>query len=149
MKEGFKIADVDTHLMEPDYVFERYIDIAIYTGKWWEGQRFTDLAVEVENNWAEIKGTMKDLLLFQAKRKWALFYQKDLDKGATDLSEAITVASSTFDRQGLSESPETKYEVLVLPENVSSGGLLGVDVLHAAFLSKDMKAAVRPAKVKL
>ena len=26
MKDGFKIADVDTHLMEPDYVFERYID---------------------------------------------------------------------------------------------------------------------------
>jgi len=26
MKDGFKIADVDTHLMEPDYIFERYID---------------------------------------------------------------------------------------------------------------------------
>src|SRR6202161_687518 len=26
MKDGFKIADVDTHLMEPDYVFERYTD---------------------------------------------------------------------------------------------------------------------------
>src|ERR1700731_3615800 len=26
MREGFKIADVGTHLMEPDYVFERYID---------------------------------------------------------------------------------------------------------------------------
>jgi len=26
MKDGFKIVDVDTHLMEPDYVFEKYID---------------------------------------------------------------------------------------------------------------------------
>ncbi len=26
MKNGFKIADTDTHLMEPDYVFEKYID---------------------------------------------------------------------------------------------------------------------------
>ena len=26
MKDGFKIADIDTHLMEPDYVFEKYID---------------------------------------------------------------------------------------------------------------------------
>ena len=26
MKNGFKIADIDTHLMEPDYVFEKYID---------------------------------------------------------------------------------------------------------------------------
>ena len=26
MKNGFRIADVDTHLMEPDYVFEKYID---------------------------------------------------------------------------------------------------------------------------
>jgi len=26
MKDGFKIVDTDTHLMEPDYVFEKYID---------------------------------------------------------------------------------------------------------------------------
>ena len=26
MKNGFKIVDVDTHMMEPEYVFERYID---------------------------------------------------------------------------------------------------------------------------
>jgi uncharacterized protein len=26
MKDGFKIVDCDTHLMEPDYVFEKYID---------------------------------------------------------------------------------------------------------------------------
>ncbi|MGO9452065.1 MAG: amidohydrolase family protein [Candidatus Binataceae bacterium] len=26
MKNGFKIVDVDTHLMEPEYVFEKYID---------------------------------------------------------------------------------------------------------------------------
>src|SRR6266446_7329187 len=26
MRDGLKIVDVDTHLMEPDYVFERYID---------------------------------------------------------------------------------------------------------------------------
>src|SRR5260370_7748031 len=26
MRDGCKIVDVDTHLMEPDYVFEKYID---------------------------------------------------------------------------------------------------------------------------
>src|SRR5580700_1924484 len=26
MKDGFKIVDVDAHLMEPEYVFEKYID---------------------------------------------------------------------------------------------------------------------------
>ena len=26
MKDGFKIVDVDAHLMEPDWVFERFID---------------------------------------------------------------------------------------------------------------------------
>ena len=26
MKNGYKIVDADTHLMEPEYVFEKYID---------------------------------------------------------------------------------------------------------------------------
>ena len=133
--------------------FERYTDFAIYAREWYSGKRFCKLAVEVENSWNELKGTIKDLLSFQAQNKWAVFYH-DLDGNKienvkTELVDAIRTAWTALAQDGFCESRETKYEIIVLPEKISESSLKQLRVVEAVFSSGDWKTRALPVDVLL
>lgn len=131
--------------------FSRYTDIAISSGNWWKGERFKVLAVEVENAWSEIAGTIKDLLLIQARKKWAVFYgdvsDSNYPRAEKALKDAISSAWKSFKSNEFQENPNTCYEIVVLPGKIPDTGLRGASVLEMKFCSKD--AAEGEPKLKL
>src|SRR5699024_10062155 len=52
-----------------EYSKVRYIDFSYSIGDWWKGLKYPLLVGEVENDWKELHGTLRDLLQFQAKAK--------------------------------------------------------------------------------
>ena len=129
--------------------YERYTDISISYGNWWKGEKYVELAVEVENCWGELAGTLKDLLWFQATRKWAVFYSSNLQAAGTELSDTIDRVRTSFETQGSQENADTQYEIAVFPDSVSCSGLIGVEMLEVVFSSKEMRRRLTPAKIVL
>ena len=59
---------------ENSYIsYERFIDIGIREGNWWEGTMYWHHIVEIENDIAEFKGTLNDLFIIQSENKYAVF----------------------------------------------------------------------------
>ena len=65
--EVLKANKPETDLLIEELSYERYSDIACYVAPWWTGERWCELLVEVENNWKELKGTVRDVLSSQAR----------------------------------------------------------------------------------
>jgi len=105
-----------------EIAFERYIDVGLLSGNWWTGERRWELVVEVENDWGELLGTLRDLLNLQARYKWAVFYQRDPPAETAALAEAVQKVRELFNRDGFVESPNTAYEILVLPDSLLPKG---------------------------
>jgi hypothetical protein len=92
------------------------MDLLYFTGNWWDGERQALLAVEVENNWKEIRGTLRDLLQFQAAVKVAVFYSADIERAKRDIVEAATSVRDSFLSAGYTEAPSTAYLVIIGPD---------------------------------
>ena len=80
--------------------FERYVDVGLMSGEWWRGTARWELIAEVENNWAELRGTLSDLLNTQAKRKWAVFYSDDVEGVAEEVAAAVRDVRGAFANAG-------------------------------------------------
>lgn len=98
---------------------DRYVDLSFATGDWWIGAKRYHLAIEVENNWRELHGTLLDLYRFQARTKVAIFYNS-ADEAMTWLIDAAAEVARSFREQGLQESGETSYLLVLLPEGHST-----------------------------
>ncbi|MGH7136984.1 MAG: hypothetical protein ACREHD_14685 [Pirellulales bacterium] len=134
-----------------EFGLSRYTDIYIFSQDVWRtGNRFAQLAVEVESEWGELRGTLRDLLNFQAEQKWGVFYHDNLNRASGELHAACEAAWESFESQGFHESPNTRYEVVVLLDsNLPATGLLGQEILVAEFASKQGKAIPKPLRMKL
>jgi hypothetical protein len=99
---------------------ERYIDMSYSTGYWWTGNKQRLLAVEVENSWAELRGTLRDLLQFQAKTKMAVFYATPPEDREGELLEAAICVAKSFATDGFVEAAGTPYLVVIAPDSCSS-----------------------------
>lgn len=94
---------------------DRYMDFLFAMGDWWTGCKKYYLAVEVENNWPELRGTLLDLFRFQAMMKMAIFYSSDKNS-IIELNRAATEAANNFSIQGFQESNQTNYLLVILPD---------------------------------
>lgn len=131
--------------------FDRYHDIACYIGQWWTGERWSELIVEVENDWSELRGTLRDILSSQARRKWAVFYHSNLPAAAAELSNAVTEVWGHFRAQGFCENENTRYEVLVLPDHDPKfvGELTGSECAVYEFTAAEVPLSRGPKIVRL
>jgi hypothetical protein len=125
-----------------EFSYERYFDIAVFDGKWWEGKRRALLVCEVENDWAELRGTLRDLLNAQSLMKWGVFYHGNLESAKDELVKALAAVRQDFDDAGFLESKTAKYEIIVFPERLGDAGLLGAQVVIATCESDRMFADV-------
>jgi hypothetical protein len=113
--------DVEVH-------FGRYIDILYQKGAWYNGDATWEWIGEVENDMAEFRGTISDLLRFQARRKLGVFYyHKQLE--AENRAADIRAVFGYFEAGRFCEDPRTRYEILVLPEKLPDAGLLDAEIL--------------------
>jgi len=110
-------------------------DITIWADDWWQGKRYCRRLVEVENNWDELRGTLRDLFNHQAKQKWGIFYHNDFKSAIKEIFVAIKEVHNAFDESGFVESPSTHYEILLLPNTLPPSGFLGVPVAEVEFRS--------------
>ena len=125
------------------------MDFSPLSRNWYSGQRFVELAAEVENFWHELHGTLRDLLTFQAREKWGVFYHADLDPARRELQNATTAVWQSFETQGFQEAPSTAYEILVLPEQIPATGLIGHEIVFAEFASSLGTSIPYPTKMIL
>ncbi len=117
---------------EPVPLYERYTDICFQTGDWWAGEARWEWIAEVENNIAEVAGTVSDLLRIQAKRKLGVFYASD-QKNRQKVSQGVFTAFQAFRKGGFTEPDGTLYEILVLPDTLPPGGFTVCDALLFSF----------------
>jgi hypothetical protein len=99
---------------------DRYIDLSYAVGDWWKAEKDFLVAVEVENSWTELRGTMLDLVRFQAKLKVAVFYASAPRQKKDEVRDALDSVISNFHKQGFEESSETSYLVVVAPDTYGS-----------------------------
>lgn len=126
-------------------LFSRYVDIGYLAGEWWEGKRYWQWIAEVENSWKERKGTIRDLLLTQAKRKLAVLYPPGPDLDTTGIREEIRAIVTEFAGLGFSESRDAQYEILLVPDELEYDGEL---VLHAVLLSFSFSPSLQPSDIR-
>jgi len=117
--------------------YDRYIDIGVITRRsdWWQGQAAWELIIEIENNFNELYGTIRDLLNIQAKRKWGIFYHDNPSSIAEDLKDCIEKVFDSFHQAQFVEHKSTLYEIIILPNKLSNKGLVKEKVLSTSFLS--------------
>ena len=96
--------------------FTRYIDAAYYSGEWVRGKKGAHLAVEVENEFAELSGTLRDLFQFQAQLKVGIFYADRPSEVEGQVRAALADVAASFQVDGFSESSTTEYLVVIAPE---------------------------------
>ena len=82
-------------------------------------ERQPRLAIEVENDFAELRGTLRDLMQFQARLKVALFYSHDQPGHRPEVEQAVREVSTCFVSQGFMEAEDTQYLVILAPESCS------------------------------
>ena len=126
--------------------YERYTDIGFLSGEWWSGTSRWELIAEIENNWAELRGTISDLFHIQAKRKWCVLYHENLAVAADEALRAVGEVRHAVASSGIMENPKTAYEILVFPEELESG-LLGSDVVEICFLAGHLVDAVASRRI--
>ena len=141
-KQDSGISDFDSFVQGLSY--ERYIDIGVRLGDWWQGTAYWELIVEIENNWKELKGTLNDLFQCQSKLKWLILFSESPNSIEDELIISINNVYSFFLNNGFEENPMTKYEILVLPERLSKNGLKGEKVLEITFFRKDWPSLSKP-----
>jgi len=95
---------------------ERFMDLLYFTGNWWAGTRQALLAVEVENDWKELRGTLRDLLQFQARTKVAVFYYLASERIQTEVVEAMKSVAASFLNAGYAEAASTAYLLIIAPD---------------------------------
>jgi hypothetical protein len=98
----------------------RYIDFSFSIGDWYRGEKYPELAIEVENDWRELRGTLRDLCQFQAKSKVGVFYSESPAASTQDVIDALKHVADRFRRDGFMEAP-TPYLVIVAPEKCDLG----------------------------
>lgn len=94
---------------------ERFMDLLYFAGNWWAGTRHALLAIEVENNWGELRGTFRDLLQFQAAAKIAVFYYADAASAKAQVLSAVREVTESFLSTGFEEAASTAYLIVVAP----------------------------------
>jgi hypothetical protein len=113
---------------------DRYVDIGFGSGNWWRGESRWMLIVEIENDWRELMGTLADLQNNQSPDKWGVFYREDPKGASNELLAAVRGVRKSFERSGFLESPKTRYEVVVLPEQLpTNGGFRNLPALVLTF----------------
>jgi len=115
-----------------------YVDVVYGKGGWFAGKTCWGWIAEVENEFEEFKGTISDLLRFQAKRKLGVFYHQNLDDA--EKVGKFQVAFQAFVDAGFCESPDTRYEILILPGKLEIG-LLDTEILYVDFLHREYRNA--------
>ena len=121
-----------------EWLFSRYVDIGCQgCDTWFQGKAFWEWIVEVENDWKELKGTLADLLRTQAKRKLGIFYHPELENRNVkkELKKAVENVFDAFTGECFAESGNTFYEIIVLPEELSSENPGSFRCLNLSFCS--------------
>jgi hypothetical protein len=107
-----------------DWSFRTPRDIIAFEGKWKSGEQVALVIAEVENVIGEFKGTVSDLVSYQAPLKVAVFYQDSLtpEKLQTRETEIRGVLSYQFGK-GFREARDTEYLIVFGPATVSEEGI--------------------------
>lgn len=100
---------------------ERYIDVSYATGDWWKGEKYYQLAVEVENDLRELRGTILDLIRFQARMKVAVFYSQEHVDQRRQIEDKLQEVAHNFTNQGFREATDTGYLIVVAPDRFAEG----------------------------
>ncbi|MBM4039948.1 MAG: hypothetical protein FJ290_15705 [Planctomycetes bacterium] len=100
----------------------RYADLSYSVGNWWNGEQSYLLVVEVENDWRELYGTLRDVIRFQARMKVAVFYHSQENRNhEQEVESALHKVARSFGDQGFSEANDTGYLVVVAPDRYPQG----------------------------
>ncbi|MCY2928907.1 MAG: hypothetical protein NTV86_05325 [Planctomycetota bacterium] len=145
-------SNTEAWFAKPDWSFHRFLDIVCYSGDWWDGLRHCKWIVEIEHAWSERFGTLGDLLQTQANRKLAIFYQENPEAHSKAIEEEVRkVIQTVFSRfqEEFVESPETQYEILVLPDQIPPAHWETATGLCWSFKHADFSKYVQPKPFKL
>jgi hypothetical protein len=112
-----------------EFSHERYADLAAFSGDWWAGRCLALLVVEHENNISEFRGTISDLLRYQARQKVAVFYEDAASKQA-DLQAQVREVFDYFDQEGFSELGDTEYLIVFGPIGSHEDGIGKWSAMH-------------------
>jgi hypothetical protein len=118
-----------------EIAYSRYIDFSVAEGDWWAGEKGPLLAVEVENNWKELRGTLRDLLQFQARAKIGVFYHKVPRSARHEVEMSLAHVQECFRRDGFSESADTGYLIIIAPEVCAESQPARLDEANALLTS--------------
>lgn len=103
--------------------FERYVDFIASQGDWWTGKKVALMTCEVESDLAEFKGTLSDLIRYQARQKVAVFYDNGIQSRREQMEGDVRDVFDHFKRQGFSEADDTEYLVVFGPEEIANGAI--------------------------
>lgn len=107
--------------------YDRYLDFVAYKGNWFDGGRIALVTVEVENNLVEFKGTLSDLVRYQAHQKLGVFYDKEMASHVrrNRIEGDILDVFNRFQGRGFVEAENTEYMLMFGPEQFDDGSGIG------------------------
>ena len=111
--------DIDDSLLS----YDRYMDVVAFDGEWWEGKCVARLVVEIENDMREFKGTVSDLLRYQALLKVAVFFDSEAVLKKKQLQDQTMAVFNHFDQHGFCEAADTEYLLVFGPSELVSPGI--------------------------
>jgi hypothetical protein len=124
--------------LDPQFSHERYIDLAVFSGNWWGGRQIASIIMEHENNTLEFKGTISDLLRYQALQKIAIFYE-DAGSRKKELENWVQDVFNHFQQQGFSESLNTEYLIVFGPPfDLGESGVGTWSAMHFTNATRDL-----------
>jgi hypothetical protein len=112
--------------------FERYIDVIVSDGNWWTGEQIHRIAIEVENNIDEFKGTLSDLLKHQALQKVGIFYQRGLPDRKKYNKDIVNMFLYFYKCQ-FRECDETEYLIILGPDEIDKNSIGTWSSCHMTF----------------
>lgn len=101
------------------------MDFAAFAGDWWAGTRRAIVVGEIENNIAEFKGTISDLIRYQAQSKFAIFYDSSAASREEQIRKEIHKVFDSFRNQGLIEAGNAEYLIIFGPSQLEVGSGIG------------------------
>lgn len=127
-KSGIVSVAADTFLSQKgvrEVSYDRYMDFAAFGGNWFAGTRIPLLAGEIENNIAEFKGTISDLIRYQARAKFAIFYDSSAPSRQEQIRKEIHEVFDCFRIEGFMEASTTEYLIVFGPSELEVGSGIG------------------------
>jgi hypothetical protein len=105
-----------------EWSYHRYMYIIASEGDWWLGEKIALVIAEVENRIKEFRGTVSDLVRFQAHQKIAVFYEANLtaEKLQSYETQVREVLGYQFGK-GFFEAEDTEYLIVFGPTNITEG----------------------------